>query len=103
MRLVLLEAKTAHGKNRLREAAIAMPEWVGEWEVLEERELLPAFTQRGPFLFVAPHKAEPRNRDRFSRWVAKDNDKHFGVCLNVQVTGATQLQRGASSDRRERG
>jgi len=91
MRLVLLKAKTAHGKNRLHEAAIAMPEWPGEWEVLEERELVPAFTGRGPFLFVAPVAAEPRSRDRFSRWVAAHNDKHFDVCPNAELSGPRPL------------
>ncbi len=87
MQIVLLEARTRHGENRLREAALRMPAWSGRWEVVEERELIPADPQRGPFLFLAPEGVSSRDRDWLSRWVNLHNDKHFHVRPNAEVKG----------------
>jgi len=78
--LVVLMGKSTKGKNRLREAAAAMPGWDGSWRVQNEQERVTfAPGVRGPWLFVAPRGADSVNRERFSRWVHEYADEHFNV------------------------
>ena len=78
--LLVLTGKSAKGKNRLREAAAAMPGWDGSWRVQNEQERVTfAPGLRGPWLFVAPRGADSVNRERHSRWVHATADEHFDV------------------------
>ena len=76
----MLTGKSAKGKNRLREATVAMPGWDGSWCVHNEQERVTfAPGVRGQWLFVAPRGADSVNRERFSRWVHEYADEHFDV------------------------
>lgn len=78
--LLVLTGKSAKGKNRLREAAAAMPGWDGSWRVQNEQERVTfAPGVRGPWLFVAPRGADSVNREKHSRWVHEYADDHFDV------------------------
>lgn len=78
--LLVLTGKSAKGKNRLREAAAAMPGWDGSWRVQNEMERVTfAPGVRGPWLFVAPRGADSVNREKHSRWVHEYADEHFDV------------------------
>lgn len=78
--LLVLAGRSAKGKNRLREAAAAMPGWDGSWRVQNEMERVTfAPGVRGPWLFVAPRGADSVNREKHSRWVHAEADADFSV------------------------
>jgi hypothetical protein len=82
--LLVLTGKSAKGRNRLREAAAAMPSWDGSWGVEYEVERVPfAPGVPGPWLFVSPHGADSVDRERFSRWVHEYADENFDVAALV--------------------
>ena len=84
-RFVVLEPKTAHGRNRLNEARWDMLKWNGEWttrwRVLDRRDTIQADPRKGPFLLVTPEG--DTDDSKHSRWVHATEDKNFKACSNA--------------------
>ena len=96
MEIVKLTPRTHKGKNKLMEAALAMPEtWGWTWLVAERRETIQAKGGDGPWLFLVPTGVAPELSDKLSRWVHEMADKDFSVMRsNAKVSGAGTASAG---------
>jgi hypothetical protein len=80
MTAVQLTAKTHKAKNRLIEAAKALPEtWDFTWLVADERNTIQAKEGLGPWLLLVPAGVPIERGHDFSRWVHKTSDRDFEV------------------------
>ena len=79
MTLFRLKAKTHKARNRLIEAAKAMPEWLFTWLAADERDTIQAKDGPGPWLLLVPAGVPIERGHDFSRWVHKTSDKDFEV------------------------
>lgn len=89
MLLITLVPRSLKGKNRLHEAQLSVtqkvPLWDGVWQVAQTAETVSFNQNAGPWLFIYPHGALPRDMERHSRWVHKITDIDFEVVIKIET------------------
>ena len=85
MKTVTLTPKTQRGKNKIREAKAALPEWDGEtWHVIERRAgILFAPHAHGLWQLAVPNVAKDLVRERLSRWIHTTDDADFVTMFSI--------------------
>ena len=89
MLLITLVPRSLKGKNRLHEAEECVtkkvPNWDGLWNVAQSAETVSFNQNAGPWLFIHPYGALPRDMERHSRWVHKITDIDFEVVIKIET------------------
>lgn len=79
--IVVLEARSHKGKNRLANLRQALPVDASlDWEVLATQSTVLFSEKVGPWLHVRPRAVPAAVANRHSRWVHRTADRDFAVC-----------------------